>query len=193
MSDLVTLGGDARAHASLEPLLTPLDALTPHPQNARRGKVGEIVESITANGVYRPLFAQTSTGHILAGNHTLQALQRMGADKAPVVWLDVDDDRARRIMLADNRVADLGEYDDQALADLLSSMDDLTGTGYEPEDLDVLLSDLAGIHTADTLAGTEDNYKEQYGVTVICDDAAHQEQVYNQLTAEGLTCRVVTV
>lgn len=34
-------------------------------------------------------------------------------------------------------------------------------------------------------------YREQYGVIVICDDAAHQEAVYNQLEQLGMKCRVV--
>lgn len=36
-------------------------------------------------------------------------------------------------------------------------------------------------------------YREQYGVVVICDDAAHQERVYNLLLAQGLKLRVVVV
>lgn len=36
-------------------------------------------------------------------------------------------------------------------------------------------------------------YREQYGVVVICDDAEHQERVYNELLAQGLKLRVVVV
>ena len=36
-------------------------------------------------------------------------------------------------------------------------------------------------------------YREQYGVVVICDDAGHQEQIYNLLKAQGLKLRVVVV
>lgn len=37
----------------------------------------------------------------------------------------------------------------------------------------------------------EDRYKEQYGVIVICDDAEHQETVYNALREAGYSVRVV--
>jgi len=37
----------------------------------------------------------------------------------------------------------------------------------------------------------EDRYKEQYGVIVICDDAEHQEIVYNALREAGYSVRVV--
>ena len=35
------------------------------------------------------------------------------------------------------------------------------------------------------------NYKEQYGVMVMCADEADQEQVYNRLVGEGYVCKVV--
>ena len=36
------------------------------------------------------------------------------------------------------------------------------------------------------------NYKEQYGVIVICKDEADQEKVYNELLEKGYECKVVT-
>ena len=66
----------------------------------------------------------------------------------PVAYLDVDDDRAERILLADNRSNDLASYDDHALADLLQTLTatdhGLLGTGYDGDDLDQLLRDLNG-------------------------------------------------
>ena len=37
------------------------------------------------------------------------------------------------------------------------------------------------------------NYKEQYGVIVICEDEKQQQEVYERLLAEGLTLKIVTV
>ena len=36
-------------------------------------------------------------------------------------------------------------------------------------------------------------YKEQYGVIILCEDAAEQETVYNRLKAEGYKLKVVSV
>lgn len=36
------------------------------------------------------------------------------------------------------------------------------------------------------------NYKEQYGVIVICKDETEQEKVYNNLLNQGYECKVVT-
>ena len=36
-------------------------------------------------------------------------------------------------------------------------------------------------------------YREQYGVIVMCNDAKHQESLFNNLKKQGHKCRVVTV
>lgn len=140
---MLTLGGTVLAHPTLEPLLEDLDTLRPHPENPKSGDTEAIAESIETNGLYRPLYAQKSTGYILAGNHTYHAALELGATTLPVIWLDIDDQTARRILLADNRTADLGRYDDALLVELLLAIDQtdsLTGTGYTHDDLDLLLT-----------------------------------------------------
>nr|DAR27463.1 MAG TPA: arginine repressor [Caudoviricetes sp.] len=37
------------------------------------------------------------------------------------------------------------------------------------------------------------NYKQQYGVIVICKDEQEQKAVYERLLAEGFTLKIVTV
>lgn len=120
-----------------------LGQLRAYPGNARRGDVDAIAESLRVNGQYRPLVVQRSTGYVLGGNHTLQAAQRLGWPSVQVTYLDVNDEEARRIVVADNRTADLGGYDDRALLTLLREVgDDLTGTGYDLDDYDELLAAL---------------------------------------------------
>ena len=116
-----------------------VNELIVHPRNARRGNIDAIVASIEANGWWGTLVAQKSTKHVLAGNHRLMAAQVMGMSTVPVYWIDCDDDEATRILLADNRVADLADYDDQALLDLLSDFDnDLVGLGFDERDIEEL-------------------------------------------------------
>lgn len=129
--------------------VTSVDELRMHPQNPRQGDVELIASSIDANGFYGSVVAQRSTGYVLAGNHRLLAAKSRGIDKLPVIWLDVDDDAARRILLVDNRANDLAEYDEAQLVELLEGLDSLDGTGYSDADLTSLLSEL------DVIAATE--------------------------------------
>lgn len=123
---------------------TPIGDLREHPDNPRRGNVPRIAESLAWHGQYRPIVAQASTGYVLAGNHTLKAARSLGWETISAVYVDVDDEQARRILLVDNRSADMGTYDNDALLDLLAELnispDGLSATGYEPVDLDDLLA-----------------------------------------------------
>jgi ParB-like chromosome segregation protein Spo0J len=118
--------------------------LTPHPDNPRRGDTAAIKSSIEANGFVGALVAQRSTGHVLAGNHRLIAATELGLKTVPVLWVDADDDRARRILLADNRTSDLATWDEAALVELLGEMsvteEELLGTAFSQDDLSDLLA-----------------------------------------------------
>lgn len=119
----------------------PTDSLITHPGNARRGDVGVIAESLGENQQYLPLVVQTSTRHVLSGNHTLLAARQLGWETVDVVLVDVDDEHAVKIMLSANRTADLGEYDDAALLKLLETLaGEYEGTGYDADDYDDLLA-----------------------------------------------------
>ncbi len=126
--------------------LVPITELKRHPRNARSGDVGAIHQSIEANGFFGACVVQRSTRYVLAGNHRLIAANEAGIAEIPVIWIDCDDDRALRILLADNKTSDDANYDSNKLADLLTelatSSDGLTGTGYSGDELDDLLKDL---------------------------------------------------
>src|SRR5215469_2608684 len=77
-----------------------LAELVDHPDNPREGDDDAVAESIEVNGFYGVILAQRSTRRILFGHTRRRNLQAAGATTGPVMWLDVDDDRARRIVLA---------------------------------------------------------------------------------------------
>ena len=63
---------------SLETVQVEADKIREHPRNPRKGDVEAIKESMQANGVYRPVIVQKSSGYILAGNHTYRAMRELG-------------------------------------------------------------------------------------------------------------------
>lgn len=129
-----------------DPEMVAVKAIKPHPQNPRVGDVRAIVESIETNGWYGYIGVQRSSKLIVVGNHRYQAALDLGMTEVPVVWFDVDDATASRILLADNRTSDLSGYDDKALTSLLSDLavnNTLSGTGWNGDDLEDLLAILA--------------------------------------------------
>lgn len=147
-----------RVHPTLDKLTIRLDQLRPRKGNPRRGNIDAIAESLERNGQYRPVVVNKPTGEILAGNHTYAAAKRLGWTHIAATFVDVDEDQAARIVLADNRTADLGDYDDTLLLDMLKDLDgDLIGTGYNQDDADALAAlGSAGVADLDDLA-------DQYG------------------------------
>lgn len=169
-----------------------VDELTPHPSNPRQGDVGAIHGSIEANGFYGALVVQKSTGYILAGNHRLQAAVHAGATSVPVIEVDVDDETATRILLADNRTNDLASYDEDALAALLTGLAEaggLDGTGYDGDDVDRLLADVA---PPDDDA-TPFSIGTTYEVVIECENEQHQKEILERLSSEGLSVRAFIV
>lgn len=120
--------------------LVEVTKLKPYDKNPRKGNVRAIAESLSANKQYRPIVVQKSNNKILAGNHTWQAAKTLGWEKISVVYVDVDEESAAKIVLADNRTTDLAEYDNAILAELLESLDQHVGTGYTESDVQVLLN-----------------------------------------------------
>jgi hypothetical protein len=122
----------------------------------------------------------------------------------PVVWLDVDDKAALRILLADNRTSDLGDYDKEALAEILLQLraaEDLAGSGYGELDVGKILVEMGdalilannedAAEVEQKIAASAHGYKEQYGVIVMCTDEAAQQEVFEKLTADGFECKIV--
>jgi ParB-like chromosome segregation protein Spo0J len=128
--------GLVQIHPALEPLLVDIDSVSQHPSNPNNGDLEEICASIEINGLYRPVYVQASTGYIVAGNGTWTAAKMLDADQIPVIMLDVDDLTAKRIMLADNKIAALATRDPALELALLKELDSLLGTGYQPYEVE---------------------------------------------------------
>ena len=142
-------GSPTRIPATLARLAVPLEQLVPYGRNPREGDIALIADSLRRHGQYRPIVANRGSltgrpGEVLAGNHTLAAARFLGWDRIAVTWVDVDAEQAQRIVLVDNRSADVAGYDDSLLAELLQELPDLAGTGYTDTDLDALLAAAEG-------------------------------------------------
>ena len=98
----------------------PIGLVTEHPQNPNRNELPPIIDSIEKVGFYGAIQVQRSTGYIVTGNHRYKAAVATGMKEVPVIYLDVDDDEAIRIMLNDNRVAEGGTQDQDMVDALLA-------------------------------------------------------------------------
>lgn len=187
--------------------LVDIDQISEHPDNPNNGDVDAIDESIEINGWYGVITAQVSTGYILAGNHRYQAAKRRGATHVPVVWQDVDDVTAIRILLADNEIARHAVINRDQVSRLLDQLGTLDGTGFRGlEDLEADERAREEAEAAEEAAKAaeevdepglydpaDDVYEQQYGVIVVCDSEEDQREKYEHLKEIGWKIRVVAV
>lgn len=127
----------------LSSLLVPIQSISPWPGNPRQGDVGAIVTSLRRFGQLKPVVVQRSSNHIAAGNHVWKAAKELGWTHIAANRVDLSDWEARAYLLADNRMSDLGTYDETIMAEMLKEIaaaGDLEGTGFDGEDVDDLLA-----------------------------------------------------
>ena len=146
-----TVNGNGATPAHIAPqlraLVVPIDSVELHPRNPRLGDVAAIAASLARFGQLKPIVVQRSTGYVCAGNHLVRAALSLGWTEIAANVEDLDDAEAIAFMLADNRAADLGGYDDTLLAAILAEQqaeDNLAATGYDADDVAALLAE-AGI------------------------------------------------
>lgn len=112
-------------------------------KNPRKGDIEAIANSLKTHGQYKTICVNkgTKTGRpneILAGNHTIKAARALGWETIEATVIDVDDEAAAKIVIADNRTSDLAENDPAILVDLIESLTDLDGTGWADDELEEL-------------------------------------------------------
>lgn len=161
-----------------------VSSLTEYEGNPRKGNVKQLVESLRANGQYKPIVVQKSTQQILAGNHLWKAAKELGWTSINIVEVDVDDLAAKKIVATDNRLADLGGYDEKLLLDLLSDID-LAGTGYIPADIDDLLALIDEQSTPEWQTAGGDNHQENVQIRPTLEERADR---YAERTIRLLMC-----
>lgn len=131
----------------LESLAVEIGELELLPGNPRKGDVDAVSRSLEQFGQRKPIVARRGDRTVIAGNHTLQAARRLGWDKIAVVWVDDDDASAKAFALADNRTAELGGYDEEALLALIEEVHKadaalLEMTGWSEQDMHDLIEAL---------------------------------------------------
>ena len=125
-----------------------IESLTLDPQNARKHStrnLDAIKASLEKFGQRKPIVVHN--GVVIAGNGTLEAAKSLGwteitISRCPDDW---DADTAKAYALADNRSAELAEWDNQTLASQLLDLDangwDIGNLGFTKDDFEEIKKD----------------------------------------------------
>jgi ParB family chromosome partitioning protein len=129
---------------------TKITELSLDPSNVRkhsRRNLDAIKASLRKFGQQKPIVVDAK-GIVLAGNGTLTAAQELGWTEIQIVRTDLAGVEATAFAIADNRTAELAEWED-SLNDVLKSLQDegvdLADLGYSPEDLGQFAANAVGM------------------------------------------------
>ena len=126
----------------------PIAKLRPYARNAKMhgdDQVAKIAASMAKFGWTVPCMV-ADDGELIAGHGRVLAATMLGLNEVPVIRLGhLDDAERRAYRIADNKLTELGDWDEAMLRDeiagLLAEDFDLTLLGITDEDLDALLQD----------------------------------------------------
>jgi ParB-like chromosome segregation protein Spo0J len=163
------------------------------PSNVRkhdRKNLDAIKASLRKFGQQKPIVVDAK-GIVLAGNGTLTAAKELGWTEIEITRTTLQGVEATAFAIADNRSAELAEWED-SLADVLKSLSeadvDLTQLGFSDSDLDELL-------------GKQDANEPKSDVEIVsaleviaeCESEDQQKLAYDLLIEKGFKCRLVTL
>lgn len=105
--------------------LFPIAKLIDDPRNARKHderNLQAIADSLQRFGWRSVVIARTSDSMILAGHGRIAAAKTLGWTHAPVAFVEATDEQAAAFSIADNRTAELADWDYDVLARTLAEL-----------------------------------------------------------------------
>ena len=171
-----------------------IEDVIPYENNPRKNDdaVDYVANSIKEFGFKVPIIVDK--GNVVVAGHTrLKAAEKLGLKEVPCIYADdLSEEQIKAFRIADNKVSEFSSWDldklDLELEDITIDMSDF---GFEDMDLNLEESNVSDEPVNIDESGF--NYKEQYGVIVMCKSEQDQEEVYNRLIEEGYECKVVSV
>lgn len=183
-------------------MLADLREYENNPRN-NDGAVQAVAESIKQFGFKVPIVID-SENVIIAGHTRLKAARLLGLDRVPcIIADDLTPEQIKAYRLADNKTAELAEWDFSALEIELAELSemeldfDMSDFGFIDSEFDKNEGEVGDDEQDESEeeinADTSYKYQEQYGVIVICESEEEQERTYNELLESGYKCKVVAV
>ncbi len=115
------------------------DQLTPWAKNPRSNKaaIAKVAKSIEAFGFGTPIVARLANREVIAGHTRLEAAKRLKLTRVPVRLLDVSEDQAHQLALANNRLGEEADWDANLLREVASAMtlSELQVAGFDAAEL----------------------------------------------------------
>jgi hypothetical protein len=167
--------------------------LKPWDKNPRKNDcaVQKVADAIRRFGFGAPIVARRENHEIIAGHTRWKAAKLLGLKNVPVRFLDITEHDARLLALADNKLGEIADWDDAAVAHLLStaSFGDAMLAGWSGDELGKMADAIIGAPSGEARNAPGLGTALTYSVVVECSDEEQQGDLLERLEAEGFTCK----
>jgi hypothetical protein len=121
--------------------LGDLEPFSRNPKKHPESQLERIKASMQEFGWTNPILT-SEDNMIVAGHGRYEAAKQLGFEKVPVINIGLPYEKAVAYVIADNRLAEIAEQDDEQLASLLQEIDSglYTAIGFSEDEIDELLS-----------------------------------------------------
>ena len=163
-----------------------IDESHPYEHNPRRNDdaVDAVAASIKEFGFKVPIVIDKD-GTVVTGHTRLKAAKKLGFKTVPCILADdLSEEQVKAFRLADNKTAELADWDFEMLDDELAKLGDIDMTQFGFADLDE--EQEMPERKEMQLPG------QNYSVVIDCKNEDDQEKTYDKLVEEGYTCRLST-
>ena len=149
--------------------------------------VDAVVASIQNFGFKVPIVIDKDNV-IIAGHTRLKAAEKLGLETVPcIVADDLTEEQVKAFRVADNKTAELAEWDFDKLQ---AELEELESLEFDMEQF--------GFQDLDSEEQTErndisDKIKEQFEIIIECQNESEMEILFERFTEEGLKCRISTL
>lgn len=161
------MAGDIPVYCSHDEIVDIMKVI-PNPKNPNMHpdrQIEILSQVIKAQGWRKPITVSKRSGFVVSGHGRLQAALILKLDKVPVDYQDYSTEAEEYAdLVADNRIAELSEINDELLHSLLEEIKEFEDfnfelTGYTDFDIDSILEDVDGLDFGEDTEAVEDDYE----------------------------------
>lgn len=175
-----------------------VEDLIPYARNSRThsdAQVAQIAASVREFGWTNPVLVDGENG-IIAGHGRILAARKLGMEEVPCIELaGLTDTQRRAYIIADNKLALNGGWDDELLAIELGELNaaefDMALIGFDAGELSAAMGLDEELDGEAPKIDEGIDYKEKFAIIVDCADEAEQQATFERLDSMGFTCKVL--
>ena len=160
-----------------------------NPREISQEAVDKVKKSIKEFGNNQPIVVDQDN-IIVVGHTRWKALKALNKKTAYIIKRDFKKNKAMAYRIMDNRSGQETKWNDELLISELNILKDesfdLDLTGFDKLELDKYFT-----NNKQLLDSSEINISNKCEVIIECDSEEKQEELYNELSERGLSCRVL--